>query len=36
MLDPEIPPEAEGEADGDADVAHRIARDSPAVAIASK
>lgn len=35
MLDPEIPPEAEGEVDGDADVAHRIARDSPAVAIAS-
>src|SRR5580692_9303164 len=35
MLDPEIPPEAEGEADGDADVAHRIAQDSPAVAIVS-
>jgi hypothetical protein len=36
MLDREIPPEAEGEADGDADVAHRIARDSPAVANANK
>src|SRR5277367_1265036 len=35
MLDPEIPPEAEGEADGGADVVHRIARGSPAVAIAS-
>jgi len=36
MLDPEIPPEAEGEADGGGDAVHRIARDSPAVAIASK
>ena len=35
MLDQETPPEAEGEADGVADAAHRIARDSPAVAIAS-
>ena len=35
MLDPEIPPEVEGEADGGGDVVHRIARGSPAVAIAS-
>jgi hypothetical protein len=35
MLDPEIPPEAEGNADGGEGVAHRIGRDSPAVATAS-
>jgi hypothetical protein len=35
MLDPEVPPEAEGNAGGGEDVARQIARDSPAVAIAS-
>jgi hypothetical protein len=35
MLDPEVPPAEEGNADGGEDVARRIARGSPAVAIAS-